>query len=113
MVVAKVPRDENLADAMTKGVGSETLRFHVHGVGAEIRRDRHELAPKMEKSDELEAQWNLSHGGAMFIVFLIVGERNVLWGSNVGMLSSVAWYVPTFRQMQIGKIDPMCHDTIS
>ena len=58
MEVVKVPTDENLADALTKGVEPETLKFHVHGVGAEIRRDRHELAPKTEdeKSEELEAQ---------------------------------------------------------
>ena len=58
MEVVKVPTDENLADAMTKGMESETLKFHVHGVGAEIRRDRHELAPKSEdeKSEALEAR---------------------------------------------------------
>ena len=45
MEVAKVPTEDNLADALTKGVESETLKFHVHGVGAEIRTDRHEIAP--------------------------------------------------------------------
>ena len=53
MEVVKVPTEENLADALTKGVESETLKFHVRGVGAEIRNDRHEMAPATEdeKSD--------------------------------------------------------------
>ena len=38
MEVVKLPTQENLADALTKGVESETLKFHVQGVGAEIRR---------------------------------------------------------------------------
>ena len=33
---------------------SETLKYHVRGVGAEIRSDRHEMAPvtEDEKSEE-------------------------------------------------------------
>ena len=48
VTVEKVPTEENLADVLTKGVESETLKYHVQGIGAEIRRDRHEIAPKME-----------------------------------------------------------------
>ncbi len=54
MTVVKVPTEENLADAVTKGVESETLKFHVQGVGAGIRRDRHDMAPKMEGEGEGE-----------------------------------------------------------
>ena len=57
MTVVKVPTEEYLADALTKGVESETLRFHVQGVGAEIRPDRHEMAPKTgeEEGEEKES----------------------------------------------------------
>ena len=54
MEVAKVPTQENLPDALAKGVESEALRSHVQGVGSEIRRDRHDMAPTTEdeKSEE-------------------------------------------------------------
>ena len=54
MQVVTVPPDENLASALTKGVGSETPKHHVRGVGAEVRGDRHEMAPatEHEKSEE-------------------------------------------------------------
>ena len=57
MEVVNVPTDDHLTDALRKGVESGTLTFHVQGVVAEIRRDRHDLAPKTEyeKSEELEA----------------------------------------------------------
>ena len=50
-------------------------------------------------------------GEKCFIVFLAADERNVLWGSSAGMLSFIAWYVPTSRYTQIGEMDPMFHDT--
>ena len=58
MNVVKVPTDENLADALTKGVESETLKFHIQGAGAEIQRDRRDMAPKTEdeKSEEEESE---------------------------------------------------------
>ena len=56
MEVAKAPIEENLADALTKGVGSETLKFHVHGVGAEVRRDRHEIVPSTENEESEEEE---------------------------------------------------------
>ena len=114
MEVVKVPTGENLADALTKEVESETLELHVHGVGADVRRGRHDLAPKTEdeESEELDAQRNLSLGEKCFIGFMIADEWNVLWGSNVGMLSSGATYVPTFRSIQIVEIDTMFHDTM-
>ena len=54
MWVVKVPTEENLADALTKGGGSETLKFHVQGVGAEIRRDRHEIVPATQNEESEE-----------------------------------------------------------
>ena len=44
MEVVKVPTEENLADALTKGVESSTFKFHVQRVGAETTRDRHKMA---------------------------------------------------------------------
>ena len=52
--VVKVPSEENLADALTKAVDSETLKFHIKGVGAEVRNDRHEMAPKIEDAGSEE-----------------------------------------------------------
>ena len=54
MGVGTVPTEENLADALTKGVESETLKFHFQGVVADIRRDRYRIAPatEVETSEE-------------------------------------------------------------
>ena len=54
MTVVKVPTEKNLADALTKGVESETLKHHVQRVGAKIRRDRHEMVPKTEHEESEE-----------------------------------------------------------
>ena len=51
MIVVNIPTEENLADALTKGVKPEPLKFHVQGAGAEVRRDRHEMAPKREEQE--------------------------------------------------------------
>ena len=52
IIVDKVNSNENLADALTKGVDSETLQYHIKGVGAEIRSDRHRMAPTVQESEE-------------------------------------------------------------
>jgi len=54
IVLTKVGTDENLADALTKGVDSATLMFHVKGVGMELRQDRHKLAPVLEGTGGVE-----------------------------------------------------------
>ena len=114
MKVVKVPTDENLADALMKGVESVTLRFHVHGVGSEIQRGRHDLAPKVEdeKSEELKAQRNLSHGEEVLHSLLDRRQEKCSMGRNVGMSSSVAMDAPTFRSLQSGEIDTRSHDTV-
>ena len=43
----KVGTDVNIADALTKAVNSETLKYHVDNSAAECRRDRHRLAPEV------------------------------------------------------------------
>ena len=48
VVIQKVPGGENIADALTKAVDAPALRAHVVGIGAEIREDRHPLAPREE-----------------------------------------------------------------
>ena len=52
LVIEKVPTDENLADALTKGVDAATIHKHLGGVGVEIRTDRHHLAPQLEDASE-------------------------------------------------------------
>ena len=49
----KVGTDVNIADALTKGVNAETLQYHVDNSAAEVRRDRHRLAPEIAE-DECE-----------------------------------------------------------
>ena len=45
----KVGADENLADALTKGVDASAIQYHLEGVGIELREDRHSLAPALEE----------------------------------------------------------------
>ena len=45
----KVSTDDNLADALTKGVDAAAIQYHLEGVGIEVRQDRHALAPELEK----------------------------------------------------------------
>ena len=65
--VVTAPMEGSLADALTKEVESETLQYHVQGEGAEIRQDRHEMAPKTEdEKSEVEYSGELEdccHGG--------------------------------------------------
>ncbi len=53
IIIEKVPTEENLADALTKPVKAETIRKHIEGIGAEVRTDKHRLAPKAAQSDSL------------------------------------------------------------
>ena len=46
ITLTKVPTNDNLADALTKGVDVAILNIHVAGIGAEILQGRHELAPQ-------------------------------------------------------------------
>ena len=49
--IVKVATENNLADALTKPVSAEVIKRHVEGIGAEMRRDRHRLAPNVVQSD--------------------------------------------------------------
>ena len=49
----QVGTEENLADAMTKAVDAKIIGKHIAGVGAQVRIDRHRLAPKVDKADKL------------------------------------------------------------
>ena len=42
-----------MADALTKALDANGIRSHVNGIGAEIRSDRHTLAPKLSAEDEV------------------------------------------------------------
>jgi len=48
-VLEKVSTDDNLADALTKGVDASAIQYHLEGVMIEIRHDRHPLAPELDK----------------------------------------------------------------
>ena len=52
--LVKVATDDNLADALTKGVDRAALEFHAAGVGMELRSDVRSLAPILEDNDEAE-----------------------------------------------------------
>ena len=51
--IVKVGTEENLADALTKAVDAKIIEKHIVGVGACVRIDRHRLAPKVDKADNL------------------------------------------------------------
>ena len=52
ITLEKVGTDENLADALTKGVDAATIQYHLRGVGIEVRDDRHRLAPVLDKDEK-------------------------------------------------------------
>ena len=52
LVVTNVERGSNTADALTKAFDATSLRAHIVGVGAVVREDRHELAPREEGQDD-------------------------------------------------------------
>ena len=54
--VQKAGTDENLADALTKGVDSAAIAIHVAGVGVELRDERHTMAPALEDSATAETK---------------------------------------------------------
>ena len=55
LIINKVGTDDNLADALTKGVDAAAIQAHLKGVRVELRCDRHQLAPTLEaKSDGAE-----------------------------------------------------------
>ena len=54
VLLNKVGTEENLADALTKGVDAATIATHVKGVAMELREDRHRLAPSLEENTQAE-----------------------------------------------------------
>ena len=44
----KVGADDNLSDALTKGVDAAAINRHHERVGIEIRTDRHKIAPELD-----------------------------------------------------------------
>ena len=52
IVINKVGTDDNLADALTKGVDAYSIQKHIEGVGIELRTDRHGLAPELDCQSE-------------------------------------------------------------
>ena len=52
IVVIKVEGGSNIADALTKPLDANNLRAHISGVGAVVREDRHEMAPREEGQDD-------------------------------------------------------------
>ena len=53
ITIVKVGTDDNLADALTKAVDARIIGEQIAGVGACVRIDRHRLAPKIDKADNL------------------------------------------------------------
>ena len=54
VVLNKVSTDDNLADALTKGVDASAIAHHVNGTGLQLRQDRHGLAPVLEGDAKAE-----------------------------------------------------------
>ena len=54
--VRKVGAEENLAEALTKGVDSATIAYHVDWVGMELHNDRHGIGPALEGSASPEVK---------------------------------------------------------
>ena len=54
IVLSKVGTNENLADALTKGVDADGIHSHNLGVGVEIRTDRHPLAPALAEQESAD-----------------------------------------------------------
>ena len=52
ILVSKVDGGSNIADALTKALDAKSIRAHIEGVGAVVREDRHEHAPKEEGQDD-------------------------------------------------------------
>ena len=52
MKLQNIKTEDNLADAPTKPVNAETLKYHVDHSSAECRKDRHRLAPGVARGDE-------------------------------------------------------------
>ena len=52
ILLKKVGTLETIADALTKPVHAETLKYHVDHSSAECRKDRHRLAPEVARGDE-------------------------------------------------------------
>lgn len=50
----KVGTDDNLADALTKGVDASAITKHAEGVRMEFKVDRHDLAPGLENDVSVE-----------------------------------------------------------
>ena len=55
IIAEKVNTDENLADALTKPLTNEDIIKHIHGMGYEMRQDRHRLAPAVT-AEEFEEE---------------------------------------------------------
>ena len=52
----KVGTNDNIADAITKAVNAETLRYHVENSSAECRRDQHHIAPMITEDHTDEGE---------------------------------------------------------
>ena len=54
IVLNKVGTDDNLADALTKGVDAAAVRRHLDEVQVELRNERHSLAPELDAKSGAE-----------------------------------------------------------
>ena len=55
-VLEKAGTDNNLADALIKGVDANDIQYHLDGVKIEIRIDRHPIAPALEETESSAAK---------------------------------------------------------
>lgn len=59
--IEKVGGKDNIADALKKEAGSESLRDHIQGVGMAPKAGRHELAPQPVEDEEVRILFSNSH----------------------------------------------------
>ena len=50
--VNKVGTEDNLSDALTKGLDATGIQKHLEGVGIEVRSDRHAIAPELDSKEQ-------------------------------------------------------------
>ena len=62
IILNKVGTDENLADALTKGVDAAAILYHCNGIAMELRGDRHRMAPALA-DDEKSAEMKMNDEG--------------------------------------------------
>ena len=53
IAVNKVGTDDDLSDALTKGLNATSIHRHLEGVGIETRTDRQDMAPELDSKVQI------------------------------------------------------------